>query len=196
MLPGVVGLIQATEAIKQVVGTGKSLVGRLVLYDALKMSFKDVKIRKDTACELCGDNPSITELIDYEAFCAIPLPSSKPDSEVNDESFDESQYTIEAPELEEIIEEDGDSIVLVDVREQNEWDICYIENSQLMPLSTFDEHIEKLNPKDDIYLYCYKGTRSMNALKKLHKKGFRKLKSLSGGIDRWAEIVDPSMPRY
>ena len=192
MLPGTVGLMQATEAIKLVLGLGESLVGRLLLFDSLKMSFKEVKIQRDPDCELCGDHPTVTELIDYEAFCDIPMPVTEKEEE---EDFNEEDYIIEAPELEEILDS-GEEITLVDVRDQNEWDICHIEGARLMPVAELENYMPQLNREDDIYLYCYKGTRSMNALKKLHAEGFTKLKSLAGGIDRWAEIVDPSMPRY
>ena len=194
MLPGVVGLIQATEVLKYLLGKGKPLVGRLMLYDAMKMSFKDVRIRRDPACALCGDSPTITELIDYKAFCEIPMPVSQKKEAAED--FNEADYAIEAPELEEILEEGDENVVLVDVREPHEWDICRIENATMIALSEFDQHINELNPENDIYLYCYKGIRSMTALKKLKQAGFKNLKSLTGGIDRWAEIVDPSMPRY
>ena len=192
MLPGIVGLIQAAEAIKLIIGGGQTLDGRLLLFDAMKMSFKDMKLKKDAQCELCGDHPTITELIDYKAFCEIPMPESE-EEEVED--FDEAAFSIDALDLEEILESE-DKVVLVDVRNQNEWDICYIENAQLMPLPEFDQYISKLNPEDDIYVYCYKGTRSLAAVKQLHEAGFKNIKSMAGGIDRWAELVDSSMPRY
>ncbi len=191
MLPGIVGLIQATEALKLILEKGKNLVGRLILFDAMKMNFKNVKLERDPNCDLCGIQPTITELIDYKAFCEIPMPSA----EKEDDDFDEESYSIEPEELANILNA-GKEIALVDVREQSEWDICYIENAQLMPLSEFDEHISSLNRDEEIYLYCYKGTRSMKALKQLHEEGFTKLKSLTGGIDRWAEEIDSDMPRY
>ena len=190
MLPGTVGLIQATEALKLVLDMGNSLTGRLLLFDSLKMTFREVKIYKDPLCELCGEHPIITELIDYVAFCDIPMPTSS-----IQEDFDEENFVIEAPELEEVLDSEKE-IVLVDVRDQNEWDICHIEGAKLMPVEEFDKYIPQLHQDDEIYLYCYKGTRSMNALKQLHAEGFKKIKSLTGGIDRWAELVDPSMPRY
>lgn len=192
MLPGIVGLVQAAETLKLVIENGKSLQGRLLLFDAMKMSFRDVKLKKDPDCELCGEHPTITELIDFKAFCEIPMPKS---AEEEADEFDAAAFQIEAPELEEILDDDNGA-VLVDVRDQNEWDICNIEGAELMPLGEFDTHMSKLNPDDDIYLYCYKGTRSMTALKKLHEQGFKNIKSLNGGIDRWAEVVDTSMPRY
>ena len=160
-----------------------------MLFDSLKMTFKDVKIQKDPHCELCGDHPTVTELIDYEAFCDIPMPTTEK------EDFDETAYRIEVLELKEILES-GKELTLVDVRDQNEWDICHLDGAKLMPVNELEKYIPELNREDDIYLYCYKGTRSMNALKKLHAEGFTKLKSVTGGIDRWAELVDSGMPRY
>ena len=193
MLPGLVGLIQATETVKLVLGKGKTLMGRLLLYDAMKMQFRDVKIKEDPECELCGENATVKELIDYKAFCNIPMPTGlKPEKEPE---FDESAFTITAPELEEVLGS-GAKFTLIDVREPHEWDICRIEGALLIPLGTIEQQIGTLNPDEDIYLHCYKGKRSMTALKKLHKAGFTKLKSLEGGIDRWAELIDPAMPRY
>lgn len=183
----------ATEVIKLILGKGEPLVGRLMLYDSLRMSFRDVKIRKDPGCELCGDHPSITELIDYQTFCAVELPV--PDSTKQQEQVDPGAVEVSAAELKHVMES-GQPITLLDVREPHEWDIARIEKAKLTPLSQFDEFIDKLNPDEDIYLYCYKGKRSMTALQRLHERGFKRLHSLAGGIDKWAEDVDPDMPRY
>lgn len=189
VLPGTIGLIQATEALKLILGQGTSLVGRLLLFDSLKMEFKEVKIRKDPACALCGENPSVKELADYEAFCEVsPL-------EEQNKNFPEKDYEIEAPALAEILKSEKKR-VLVDVREQNEWEICHIEGATLMPVGKFEQTLSQLNKNQAIYLYCYKGSRSMKALKMLHGAGFTKIKSLAGGIDHWAEVIDPTMPRY
>ena len=183
----------ATEAIKLILGKGEPLVGRLMLYDSLRMSFRDVRIRKDPQCELCGENPSITELIDYQAFCTVELPSvaAKPaHTEV-----DPGAVEVTAEELKRVIES-GKRITLLDVREPHEWEINRIEPARLTPLSQFEQFIAELDPNADIYLYCYKGKRSMTALQQLHDRGFKHLHSLAGGIDRWAKDVDPDMPRY
>ena len=191
MLPGTVGLIMATEAIKLILGQGEPLIGRLMLYDSLRMTFRDVKIRKDPNCELCGEHPTITELIDYEAFCAVELPSvAREEAE-----FDPASVEISAADLKTIIES-GQDVTLLDVREPHEWEINRIDPARLTPLSKFEEFIAELNPDDEIYLYCYKGKRSLTALKQLQEKGFKNLHSLAGGIDRWAEEVDPGMARY
>ncbi len=193
VLPGIVGMVQATETIKLILGKGKTLSGRLLLFDALKMSFKEVKIRQDEHCALCSENATIDELQDYEAFCNVTLPGVE--TEESDVEFTEDVFGIEAPELEEILD-DGRDVKLVDVREQHEWEICHLDDAVLIPTSEFENRIAELEQEDEIYLYCYKGTRSMNALKKLYSAGYRNVKSLNGGIDRWAEIVDPGMPRY
>jgi len=190
VLPGVVGLIQATEVIKLILGGGAPLIGRLLLYDAMKMNFKEVQVRKDPKCVLCGDNPSVTDLIDYKAFCDVPLPGAEVLEEI-----DEAAYELSPKEFKNAMDHDP-AAVLVDVRESFEWDICKIEGAQLLPLSSFDPASSGLNPEDSIYLYCYKGKRSMLALKELKKAGFKKLKNLSGGIDLWAEEIDSDMPQY
>jgi len=190
VLPGVVGLIQATEVIKLILDRGAPLIGRLLLYDAMKMNFKEVRVRKDPECVLCGDNPSVTELIDYEAFCDVPLPGAEVPEEI-----DEAAYELSPQEFKAAMDQDP-SAVLVDVRESFEWDICKIDGAQLLPLSSFEPATSGLDQEDSIYLYCYKGKRSMLALKELKKAGFKKLKNLSGGIDLWAEEVDSDMPQY
>jgi sulfur-carrier protein adenylyltransferase/sulfurtransferase len=183
----------ATEAIKLILGKGEPLVGRLMLYDSLRMSFRDVRIRKDPNCELCGEHPTITELIDYQTFCAVELPTVT--AAVQKQAADSKAVEVNAAELKKIIDS-GKPITLLDVREPHEWEINRIEPARLTPLSQFESFIPQLNPDDDIYLYCYKGKRSMTALQQLKEKGFKHLHSLSGGIDRWAEEVDPKMARY
>ena len=190
MLPGVVGLIQATEVIKLILENGVPLKGRLLLYDAMKMNFKEVRVRKDPECALCGKNATITELIDYREFCDIKLPGTKLGEEFDAESFELSPLEFKAA-----IEQDP-AAVLVDVREQFEWDICYIDGARLLPTSSFEPSNSGLDKEAPIYLYCYKGQRSKTALKKLWNAGYKNLKNLKGGIDLWAEEVDPNMPQY
>jgi adenylyltransferase/sulfurtransferase len=179
----------ATETVKLILDRGTTLVGRLMLYDSLRMSFKDVKIRRNPKCELCGDNPTVTELVDYEAFCDIQLPGVV--------AQDDSALEVTPQDLKHILDV-GRPITLLDVREPHEWDIARIEQARLTPLSQFESFIPDLKRDDEIYLYCYKGKRSMTALKKLSEAGFdaKRLRSLAGGIDRWAEEVEPEMPRY
>ncbi len=190
MLPGVVGLSQATEIIKLILDKGNPLVERLLLYDAMKMSFKEVRVHKDPECILCGEKPILTELIDYKAFCNVSLKK-----EDDYEEIDEVAYELSPKEFKEALIRDK-SAVLIDVRESFEWDICKIDGAKLLPLSRFNPSESGLNPKDSLYLYCYKGKRSMVALKKLKKAGFKNLKNLSGGIDLWAKEIDLDMPQY
>ena len=190
MLPGIVGLIQATEVIKLILQRGSLLIGRLLLYDAMKMTFKEVRIQKDLECVLCGDKPSVKDLINYKEFCDLKLQKIE-----NIDEIDERNYELTPGEFKNSINKDP-SAVLVDVRESSEWDICKIRGAKLIPLSVLDPTSSGLNPKDSLYLYCYKGKRSIIALKKLRKAGFKKIKYLKGGIDLWAEEVDPDMPKY
>ena len=183
----------ATEAIKLILGKGEPLVGRLLLYDSLRMSFRDVRIRKDPGCDLCGEHPTITELIDYKTFCAVELPTVT--AAVQQQATDAKAVEINARELKKIIDS-GKAITLLDVREPHEWEINRIAPARLTPLSQFEQFIPELNPDEEIYLYCYKGKRSMTALQQLKERGFKRLHSLAGGIDRWAEEVDPNMARY
>lgn len=180
----------ATETLKLIVGIGEPLRGRLLLYNSLKMNFQEVRIRRDPKCELCGDAPAIDRLIDYEAFCNVQLPSS-----AQAKAAEGSAPEITGAELKRILDT-GRPITLLDVREPHEWEIARIEKARLTPLSKFDSFIAELRPDDDIYLYCYKGKRSQTALKKLQERGFKHLKSLAGGIDRWSQEVDPKVPRY
>ena len=190
VLPGVVGLIQATEVIKLILENGVPLKGRLLLYDAMKMNFKEVRVRKDPECALCGTDPTITELIDYSEFCDIRLPGTR-----LEEEFDVESFELTPLEFKTALEKDP-AATLVDVREQFEWDICYIEGARLLPTSIFEPATSGLDKEVSIYLYCYKGERSMRALKQLWSAGYKKLKNLKGGIDLWAEEVDPDMPQY
>ena len=189
MLPGVVGLMQATEVIKLVLEEGLPMIGRLLLYDAMKMSFREVKVRRNPECELCGENPSVNGLIDYQAFCNVPLENE------DTEDFDGSSYEMTPKVLKQVLERDEQQILL-DVREPYEWDICRIDGARLMPLSSFKANQTGIDLDTPIVLYCYKGVRSMSALKELKKEGFSNLRNLEGGIDRWALEVETDMPRY
>ncbi|MDA0836578.1 MAG: molybdopterin-synthase adenylyltransferase MoeB [Planctomycetota bacterium] len=180
VLPGIIGVIQATEAIKLITGIGEPLIGRLLIYDALAMSFTELKLRKDP------NSPKITKLIDYQHFCGM---SEMPVIE----SVADVQLTVE--DLKAKMDKHED-LLLVDVREPHEWEICHIEGAKLLPLSRFTKEINQLNSAQEIVLHCHKGIRSLKALQFLHQAGFRKLKNLQGGIDAWASRIDPDMPRY
>jgi adenylyltransferase/sulfurtransferase len=188
ILPGVIGVIQATEAIKLIIGEGETLVGRLLLFDALKMKFRELKLRRNPDCPLCGDNPAIKELIDYEQFCGIaPQPAKE---EVSD-------WEITPAQLKERLDR-GDSVTIIDVREVHEWQICNLENfgSKLIPLGQFANRVGELNPDDDIVVHCKMGGRSAKAYEVLKKSGFTKIKNLKGGILAWSDQVDSTVPKY
>ena len=183
VLPGIVGSIQALEAMKLILGTGETLVGRLLLFEALAMRFRMLKVRKDPECAVCGENPTVTELIDYEAFCGIGActPYDGPEIAVREL----------AKEM-----KDNPDLVVIDVREQHEWDICHIEGANLIPLGELPDRLSELDGHKDIVTQCHTGERSIKALEILKAAGFGKVRSLRGGIDEWAVQVDQSLARY
>jgi sulfur-carrier protein adenylyltransferase/sulfurtransferase len=184
VLPGIIGSIQALETIKLIIGAGDSLIGRLVLFDALKLRFRELKLRKDPSCPICGDNPTIHELIDYEAFCGIGAAPAYQGPEVV------------AEQLKQERDEKGDELVLIDVREPHEWEIAHIEGARLIPLGQLPDRIGELDGHAEIVTYCHKGVRSMKALEILRGAGFGKVRSLAGGVDAWASRIEPGMARY
>ena len=188
VLPGIIGVMQAIEAIKLIMGIGESLIGRLVSFDALKLRFKEFKIRRDPNCPICGDHPTIHELIDYDQFCGIPQADAEAAKELD-------VPTITAPELKTKIDR-KEKFVLVDVREPFEYEICNISGSKLIPLGELPARLSELDSADEIVLHCKVGGRSAKALRILQDAGFRKLSNLQGGILAWSEKVDPSIPRY
>lgn len=190
ILPGMVGVMQATEAVKLITGIGEPLVGRLVLYDALAMKFRELKLRKDPECPVCGDNPTVTELIDYQQFCGI---SSVPAEPVVEEDSDEMTVT----ELNARILGQEQPFIL-DVREPHEVDICSLDNTTLIPLGQLPSRVDELSAHKDseIVIMCRSGVRSLKAMYFLRDSGFAKVKNLTGGILAWADEVDPSMPKY
>jgi len=164
------------------------LIGKMIQFDALKMKFREFKLRPDPACPVCGKNPTITELIDYEQFCGIP--------EARAAEEEESLVpTISAKELRAKLDR-GDKFQLIDVREQYEWDICRIPSAKLIPLGQLPSRMSELDSADEIVLQCKSGTRSARALRLLQEAGFGKLFNVEGGITAWAEEVDPSVPKY
>jgi adenylyltransferase/sulfurtransferase len=189
ILPGMIGIIQATEAVKIILGEGRPLIGRLLLYDALEMSFRELKIRKDPNCPVCGTHPTIHELQDYESFCGI-IPHA-----AGEENNGAPLEQINARQLQEAIGS-GQKITLLDVREPQEWDITHLPGAKLIPLDQVPERANELDLADDIVVYCHHGQRSQRAINFLKKMGFSKLKNLAGGIDSWAANVDHEMPRY
>jgi sulfur-carrier protein adenylyltransferase/sulfurtransferase len=188
VLPGIIGVMQAIEAIKMIIGIGDSLIGRLVSFDALKLRFKEFKIRKDPSCPICGDHPTIHQLIDYDQFCGIPQADAEAAKELE-------VPTISATELKTKIDR-KDKFVLVDVREPFEYDISRIPGSKLIPLGELPARLSELDSADEIVLHCKVGGRSAKALRILQEAGFRKLNNLQGGITAWSDEVDPSIPKY
>jgi adenylyltransferase/sulfurtransferase len=187
VLPGTVGLLQATEAVKLIIGNGKPLIGRLLLFNALEMSFRELKVRRDPRCPLCGEQPSIKELIDYNTFCGV--------GRGNEQRYEAAGMEIDPLTLKEW-RDSGKKFVLVDVREPQEWEIAHIEGAKLIPLGQLAGRVNELDTADEIVLQCHHGSRSARAQAVLAKFGFKKTYNLAGGIDAWAAEVDPQMPRY
>lgn len=184
VLPGIIGTIQATEAIKLILGQGEPLIGRLLLYDALDMTFDELILRKDPDCPVCGLNPSVTQLIDYVQFCGLdPAEALEP------------VWEISPVELKRRLE-NGSRLALVDVREPHEWDIVHLEGALLIPQNELTARMNELDSADEIVLYCRSGERSSRALNLLRDAGFGRLKNLRGGINAWSRSVDPSLPEY
>jgi adenylyltransferase/sulfurtransferase len=188
ILPGLLGVIQATETIKLILGAGESLVGRLLLVDALGMTFRQLRLRKNPDCAVCGPNPTVTRLIDYEEFCGIPRAKEEEKREMG-------VPAITVQELKAKMDK-GDAFVLVDVREPQEFAISQLPGSLKIPLGTLPANVNKLSTADAIVVHCRTGARSAKAVQFLMAAGFRKVWNLTGGIDRWAVEIDPSVPRY
>lgn len=191
VLPGIMGTIQATEVIKLILGIGEPLIGRLLLFDALEMRSKEMQLQKDPDCPICGEHPTIHELIDYEAFCGLPVGGEEAHAEELG-----AEWEITPRELQARYEKDSHQPFIVDVRERHEWDICHLPKAHLIPEGDLPARMHELDSADEIVLYCRTGVRSARALKLLREAGFRKLKNLVGGIHEWADEVDSSMPTY
>jgi len=185
VLPGIIGSIQAIEAIKLLLGRGDTLIGRLLVFDALRMKFRELKLRKNPECPICGSNPTIKELIDYEEFCGLRDPSEQVGEE----------FQITVAELKEKIDE-GNAVVLLDVREPMEWEIARLDKAVLMPVAQVPSRVNELSTADEIVVYCKTGVRSGRITNFLREIGFRKAKNLVGGIDEWADKIEPEMARY
>jgi adenylyltransferase/sulfurtransferase len=188
VLPGTIGTIQATEALKLILGIGEPLIGKLLLYNALDMSYEFVRLRKNPKCKVCGPNPEVTELIDYEAFCGVP-------GHDHEEGSAGEGWDITPQQLAERLKA-GNHIRLIDVREPHELQIARLPGAELYPLGQLAAHLSELDSADEIVLFCKGGTRSARALELLVSAGFRKVKNLKGGINAWAREVDTSLPVY
>ena len=181
VLPGIIGSLQALEAIKWILGVGESMVGRLLLVDALRMRFREIALRRDPECVACGPQRSLTGLIDYEAYCGVGSTGAEPQPEV---SVGELRRGLGSA-----------AVQVVDVREAWEWEIARIEGSRHVPLGELPGRLPELDPHAEIVTVCHKGKRSLLAQQLLQGAGFR-ARSLAGGIDAWAEEAEPGMPRY
>lgn len=188
VLPGTVGTLQATEALKVLLGIGEPLIGKLLLYNALDMSFDFVKLKKNPKCRVCGPNADITELIDYEEFCGVP------GHDHGDEGSAGANWDITAPELAERVK--TNHLKLLDVREPHELQISALPDAQNIPLGQLAARLSELDSADDMVVFCKGGTRSARALELLVSAGFKKVKNLKGGINAWAKEVDTDLPIY
>ncbi len=186
VLPGMVAMIQATETLKLVTGIGEPLHGRLLQYDALRMEFNEFRLKKDPACPVCGPQPSVTELIDYEGFCGVPAASDRPVVE---------EVAADAVAARR---ERGETFLLLDVREPGEYETAHIEGAELIPLAQLEARIGELEPwrERTVVVHCHHGGRSARACEILLTRGFRSVENLVGGIEAWSLTVDPGVPRY
>jgi adenylyltransferase/sulfurtransferase len=187
VLPGTIGTIQATEAVKLLLGIGSPLIGQLLLYNALDMEFEFVKLKKNPNCRVCGPNPDITEPIDYEQFCGVP-------GHDGDEGSAGADWDITAPELAKRLKHDH--LKLLDVREPHELAISNLPGEVNIPLGTLAARLSELDSAEEMVVFCKAGTRSTRALELLVSAGFKKVKNLKGGINAWSRDVDPNLPVY
>ncbi|MGI8746543.1 MAG: molybdopterin-synthase adenylyltransferase MoeB [Bryobacteraceae bacterium] len=194
ILPGTIGLIQATETVKLILGIGEPLVGRLLLYDALAMRFRELKLRKNPECPVCGDRPSIRELIDYQEFCGVPH-SGQSGVQTPAQQTPATQDEIDPIEVKAKIDR-REPFVLIDVREPHEYQICNIPAARLIPLGDLPKRVHELNSADEVVAHCRSGVRSAKAVEFLKQAGFRKVRNMKGGILLWSDTVDSSVPKY
>ncbi|MEX0657998.1 MAG: rhodanese-like domain-containing protein, partial [Egibacteraceae bacterium] len=181
-----IGAGQATEGIKLLTGIGDPLIGRMQIYDALEARWQTIKVNKDPECPVCGKNPTVTELIDYEQFCGMPA--------IEGEAEQTAEGVVEITP--EDFERVRDQVRLIDVREPHESDISRITGADLIPLGTLPQHLHELDSSQEIVVHCKSGARSAQACRFLNDAGFRKVKNLAGGINAYARRVDPSIPTY
>lgn len=185
ILPGLVGIIQATETIKLILGSGEPLIGRLLLIDALAMRFRELKLRKNPECPVCGNHPTVTELIDYEQFCGIRGEEKPATATMQDMTPEELKQRLDA----------GDDLFVLDVREPHEYQICNL-GGHLIPLNDLPKRVSELDSAREIVVHCKMGGRSAKAVDFLKQSGFTKVHNLAGGINAWSDRVDPKVPKY
>lgn len=195
ILPGTIGAIQATEAVKLILGQGEPLIGRLLLYDALNMEFDQVNLRKNPNCPICSENPTLTELIDYEQFCGMPSHDNSHFSAV--ETSGDSVPEMSPAQLKARLDA-GDHLYILDVREPHEWEISNLSHlgAHLIPKGQVVNRLNELDTAQEIVVQCRSGARSADIVRELQKHGFKKLWNLDGGINRWAKEVEPELPTY
>ena len=186
VLPGIIGVLQAIEAIKLLVGTGDPLLGRLIHFDALKAKFREFQLQRDPDCPVCSASPKITEPIDYEGFCSHPTNSQTMSTNIPEITVEDLKARFDR----------NDRFVLLDVREPFEWEIAKIPGAILIPLGDLPTRLGELNASDDIVVQCKSGGRSANAVQFLQDHGFSKVCNLVGGIHAWSDRIDPTVPRY
>lgn len=186
VLPGIIGCIQTTEILKLALGKGNLLVGRLLLFNALDMKFRELKLRRDPQCPVCGDHPTIKELIDYETFCGI-VPEPENLGNPDEVTVQDMKKALDNPSL---------NIKVIDVREPDEYEIAKVDGVPLLPLSQLNERFTELDPNQQYYLHCKAGVRSLKALGFLRQQGFKYVKSVKGGITAWSDEIDRNVPRY
>src|SRR5262245_8863955 len=189
ILPGLIGCVQATEAVKLLLGKGSPLVGRLLLYDALQMSFREYLVRRNPSCPVCGDRLTITQLIDYEQVCGVrgqeaPAPAAA--AGLREITAEELKARLDA----------GEELFILDVRNPEEYEICHLPGSHLLPLPALPQRFGELDRGQEMVVHCKSGVRSQKAIQFLRTQGFDKLTNLKGGVLAWADKVDPTMPKY
>ncbi|HYG62894.1 MAG TPA: molybdopterin-synthase adenylyltransferase MoeB [Thermoanaerobaculia bacterium] len=185
VLPGIIGSLQANEVIKLIAGVGDPLIGRLLLFDALKMKFRELKLRKDPGCPVCSEHPTQTGLIDYNQFCGIPQEQARV----------EDDFEMSVTDLKRWMDE-GRDFKILDVRTPQEHQIAHLPGTRLIPLQELPGRLGELDPADTLVVHCHHGGRSAQAVELLRRKGFAKSINLAGGIHAWSEEIDPSVPRY
>ena len=187
VLPGIVGCIQATEILKLALGKGSSLVGRLLLFNALDMKFRELKLRRDPQCPLCGEHPTIKKLIDYEMFCGIQPEAPQAAANPDEVTVQDMKRALDTPSL---------GIKVIDVRDPDEYQIAHVDGVPQIPLGSLPQRFTELDPNQQLYLHCKSGKRSMKALEFLRQQGFKYVKSVKGGITAWSDEIDHSIAKY
>jgi molybdopterin/thiamine biosynthesis adenylyltransferase/rhodanese-related sulfurtransferase len=187
VLPGIIGCIQATEILKLALSKGSSLIGRLLLFNALDMKFRELRLRRDPQCPVCGEKPTVTQLIDYEMFCGVAPEPAAPAAHPDEVTVQEMKRALSDPKL---------GVQVIDVREPDEYEIAHVDGVALLPLSVLPQRFTELDPNHQYYIHCKAGVRSLRALHFLREQGFKYVKSVKGGIAAWSEEIDSSVPRY